>query len=265
MSTSSRRAWSDREGLRVRAVERPEAHVGGGRLRAHIVEQVGQLHALPGHLLDPPPRDALEVAGERGLRQSLADVGEIQLSRPVDEPLDGEAVLRVAAAGQVAGDRVDPEPTGGRQQPGEAGAVLDRDRSQRRLHARLHLGAPEHASHAETEHPEQRAAPHRAVLRRIRHLDGVVQVHDDEGTRPTARPDGAPRSRRNRSQPGRRRPASPRRREALAKGGRSEATPGASSATEASAPCGSGGWGRDRPRPSRRWRRRPGRLRSPGR
>ena len=170
--------------------------MGGRRLDAHLVEQIGELDPLPGHVGDPPTGHALEVLREHGLREPVPEVGEVEHGRSVHRAVDREPVLGLAPLRQRPGDGVDAEPARGREQAGETGAVVERDGPEHGLHAGLHLGSPEDAGGAEAEHPEQGATPHRPVLRRVRHLGRCAGVHGDEGTGAAESLDGVPGVRR---------------------------------------------------------------------
>ena len=160
----------EREALCVRAVERVEAQVGRVRLHSHVVEERRERDAAPGHVGHAPAGHALEVAHEIGLGKR-SEVRQRQRGRRVDEAVDGEPVVGLAHRGQRARDRVDAEATGRRQERGDARAVVERDRAQEPLEARLHLGAPDDACRADAEHAEEDSAADGCALRRLRLVD----------------------------------------------------------------------------------------------
>src|SRR4051812_21601990 len=93
------------EALGVRAVERHEAHRASFGLHDGAVEQVSKQHALPLHVVNPPTGHALEVLRER-LRWERGELLVRKGERRLDQAIDAQAVLRLALAGQVAGDRI---------------------------------------------------------------------------------------------------------------------------------------------------------------
>jgi hypothetical protein len=148
----------EREALGVGAVEAPDAQVGGAGRHARLVEQIGDPHALPPHVLHPPAGDALEVEGQLALGQG-EQVVEREVEPPVDHAVDGEAVVLAAALGEPAGDRVDAEPARRRHERRQPGRVVGRDGPQGGLEARLHPVADRDAQGTEAQHAEHDAAP----------------------------------------------------------------------------------------------------------
>ena len=131
---------------------------------AGLVEEVGDPHALPPHVLHPPAGDALEIEGQLALGPGQ-QVGERQVERPVDHAVDGEAVVLAAALGKPAGDRVDAEPARRGHERRQPGRVVGGDGPQGGLEARLHPVADDDAHRTEAQHAEHDAAPDgRALL-----------------------------------------------------------------------------------------------------
>ena len=158
----------DGEGLGVDAVEATRTARGWRRrCTPDVGEEVGERHALPRHVRDPPAGDALEVAGQRGLRQPVPQVGEVERDGPVDGAVDGEPVRRRRCGRAGARDGVDPEPTGRRAgtRTGRSGRSTVSGRSARSMRC-LHLRAPQDPGAAEGEHAQQGPTTDRPVLRR---------------------------------------------------------------------------------------------------
>src|SRR5918996_365840 len=143
----------EREALGVRPVERPDAQVGGRRLDTGLVEELADLDALPRHVEHAPAGDALEVAHQVGLG-TLAQVVERERQRPVDQAVDGEPVLGLAALREVPDHRVDAEAPGGGDERGEPRRIVLRDGPQQPLDAGLRGVAEQDAQPPEAEHAQ---------------------------------------------------------------------------------------------------------------
>jgi len=107
------------------------------------------------HVVDTPPGDALEVLGEVGGGHG-PQLGGGELEGLLHVAPDVQAVLGLAAMGQVAHHRVDAEAPDGEERR-QAGAVACGDRRQAALEEVLGLGAPQDPGPTQPEHAQEHA------------------------------------------------------------------------------------------------------------
>ena len=137
------------EGLGVDTVEGAESHRRRPGVDPRICEQFRQQDSGPFHTRHPPPRDALHVLGDGGLRQTL-QVGEGQRQGPLDESVYPQLVVRAGLVRDPSGYRIEAEPAAPGNQPRQPGRVVGGDRVQ----ARGDAASDHYSQPCECDHPD---------------------------------------------------------------------------------------------------------------